>query len=111
MDRCKPVDLSSSQRPVFLPNERLLASQGTVGLYDGYVPTITFQNWPLVNSIEVPFFSKEKSALHQEGVGYLTSHRLIYVDAKDPRKNSVQLELASIKSIDTYVSHIASPFP
>lgn len=61
--------------------------------------------------MEVPFFSKEKSAQHQEGVGYLTSHRLIYVDAKDPRKNSVQLELASIKSIDTYVSHIAIPFP
>lgn len=37
MDRCKPVDLSSSHRPVFLPNERLLASQGHVGLYDGLV--------------------------------------------------------------------------
>ncbi|KAI9282459.1 EAP30/Vps36 family-domain-containing protein [Umbelopsis sp. AD052] len=85
MDRCKPVDLSSSQRPVFLPNERLLASQGPVGLYDG----------------------KEKSVQHQEGVGYLTSHRLIYVDSKDPRKNSVQLELASIKSIDTYAGFLS----
>ncbi|KAH8548261.1 EAP30/Vps36 family-domain-containing protein [Umbelopsis sp. PMI_123] len=85
MDRCKPVDLSSSHRPVFLPNERLLASQGPVGLYNG----------------------KEKSIEHQEGVGYLTSHRLIYVDSKDPRKNSVQLELALIKSIDTYAGFLS----
>lgn len=53
------------------------------------------------------FFSKQKSILHEEGVCYLTSHRLIYVDAKDPRRNSVQLDLALIKSVDTYVSSIA----
>ncbi|CAM0137254.1 Vacuolar protein-sorting-associated protein 36 [Umbelopsis sp. WA50703] len=85
MNRCKPVDLSSSHRPIFLPGERLLASQGQVGLYDG----------------------KDKSSLHQEGVCYITSHRLIYVDAKIPRINSVQLDLDTIKSIDAYAGFLS----
>lgn len=51
-------------------------------------------------------FSKDKSSMHPEGVCYITSHRLIYVDTKVPRVNSVQLDLDTIKSIDTYVSII-----
>ncbi|KAJ2957697.1 hypothetical protein NQZ79_g6651 [Umbelopsis isabellina] len=95
MNRCKPVDLSSSQRPILLPGERLLASQGQVGLYDGFV---------LCAIISI---DKEKSSLHQEGVCYITSHRLIYVDAKVPRVNSVQLDLDTIKSIDAYAGFLS----
>ncbi|KAG2176999.1 hypothetical protein INT43_007653 [Umbelopsis isabellina] len=95
MNRCKPVDLSSSQRPVLLPGERLLASQGQVGLYDGFVLCA-------LTSIH-----KDKSSLHQEGVCYITSHRLIYVDTKVPRVNSVQLDLDTIKSIDAYAGFLS----
>ena len=48
--------------------------------------------------------SKSKLDSYQDGVCYLTSHRIIYVDNVNPIENSIEFGLHVIKEIESYVS-------
>ncbi|CCO30155.1 Vacuolar protein-sorting-associated protein 36 AltName: Full=ESCRT-II complex subunit VPS36 [Rhizoctonia solani AG-1 IB] len=67
-------------------DEGLVASQDTVGLYDG----------------------KEKAPDHQNGTIHVTSHRLIYIDNLQPRKFSASCNLSRIKQTDVYAGFLKS---
>ncbi|GAA5804036.1 hypothetical protein HPULCUR_009522 [Helicostylum pulchrum] len=82
----QPTILSSSHRPEPQPTETLIVQQGHVGLYEG----------------------KNKLDQYQDGICYLTSHRLIYVDSTNPLENSIEMSLAFIKDIETYGGFLRS---
>ncbi|KDN44635.1 hypothetical protein RSAG8_05400, partial [Rhizoctonia solani AG-8 WAC10335] len=67
-------------------DEELVASQDSVGLYDG----------------------KEKTPHHQNGVIHITSHRLIYIDNIHPRRFSTSCNLSRIKQTDVYAGFLKS---
>lgn len=52
--------------------------------------------------------SKEKTVAFDNGRLYLTSHRLIYVDAANPRRNSRSLDLALVKQTEQWVGFMKS---
>ncbi|KAJ5096167.1 hypothetical protein NUU61_005523 [Penicillium alfredii] len=70
----KALDLTTALRPSLLPDEILLFVQDAVGLYEG----------------------KFKIPDYQNGHAYLTSHRVCYVAAEEPRKFSVGIDLKEI---------------
>ncbi|KAJ5731154.1 uncharacterized protein N7483_005662 [Penicillium malachiteum] len=70
----KSLDLTTALRPLLLPDETLLFVQDAVGLYEG----------------------KYKIPDYQNGHAYLTSHRVCYIAAEDPRKFSVAIDLKEI---------------
>ncbi|CAL5869437.1 uncharacterized protein PFLUO_LOCUS3666 [Penicillium psychrofluorescens] len=70
----KALDLTTALRPLLLPDETLLFVQDAVGLYEG----------------------KYKIPNYQNGHAYLTSHRVCYVAAEEPRKYSVGIDLKEI---------------
>ncbi|KAI9471977.1 MAG: EAP30/Vps36 family-domain-containing protein [Benjaminiella poitrasii] len=80
MEYFKPTQLSASRRPELIPNEFLLIQQAHIGLYEG----------------------KHKLDHYQDGVCYLTSHRLIYVDYTHPLEYSIELNLNIIKEFESY---------
>ncbi|CAG8665705.1 1234_t:CDS:2, partial [Acaulospora colombiana] len=80
MDRFTRADLTSSLQPVLAANETILATQDNVGLYDG----------------------NEKAADHSNGIVYLTSHRVFYVDLRQPTIHSIAVDLRLIKGRDFY---------
>ncbi|KAI8047360.1 EAP30/Vps36 family-domain-containing protein [Gilbertella persicaria] len=86
MEYFKETSLSSSRRPELLPDESILIQQGHVGLYKG----------------------KEKLNHYQDGICYLTSHRIIYVDNTHPLEYSVELSLSLIKDIENYSGFLRS---
>ncbi|KAG9125872.1 hypothetical protein FRC07_005812 [Ceratobasidium sp. 392] len=67
-------------------DEELVASQDGIGLYDG----------------------KEKSPDYQNGTVHITTHRLIYVDAANPRRYSTACNLSRIKQTDVYAGFLKS---
>ncbi|KAI9258091.1 EAP30/Vps36 family-domain-containing protein [Phascolomyces articulosus] len=82
------TDLSSSRRPVLQSNESLIIQQGNVGLYE----------------------RKSKIDDYQDGVCYLTSHRIIYVDSAQPAERAVELSLCNVKEAESYGGFLrASP--
>ncbi|KAF4458931.1 Vacuolar -sorting-associated 36 [Fusarium albosuccineum] len=82
----KHIDLTTALRPSYLPDEVLLFVQDNVGLYEG----------------------KFKLPNHQNGQVYLTSHRVCYVDKKEPRTNSVALDLKDVDRYEFYAGFIKS---
>lgn len=48
--------------------------------------------------------SKEKLDQYQDGVCYLTTHRIIYVDSTKATERAVELPLSMVKDIETFVS-------
>ncbi|KAG1169559.1 hypothetical protein G6F70_008223 [Rhizopus microsporus] len=86
MNYLQPTVLSSSKRPELKPNESLLIQQGHVGLYEG----------------------KIKLEHYQDGVCYLTSHRIIYVDDANPLEHSIEINLKHVKDIDVYGGFLRS---
>ncbi|KAI5463517.1 EAP30/Vps36 family-domain-containing protein [Mariannaea sp. PMI_226] len=84
----KSIDLTTALRPSYLPDEVLLFVQDNVGLYEG--------------------LRKFKLPDQQDGQVYLTSHRICYVDKKEPRKNSVALDLRDVDSYDFYAGFLKS---
>ncbi|KAJ5090536.1 hypothetical protein N7532_009220 [Penicillium argentinense] len=70
----KSLDLTTALRPLLLPDEALLFVQDAVGLYEG----------------------KYKIPNYQNGHAYLTSHRVCYVAADEPRKYCVAIDLKEI---------------
>jgi ESCRT-II complex subunit VPS36 len=79
----KSLDLTTALRPLLLPDEILLFVQDAVGLYEG----------------------KYKIQNYQNGHAYLTSHRVCYVAAEDPRKYSVAIDLKEIDRVESQVRH------
>jgi ESCRT-II complex subunit VPS36 len=48
---------------------------------------------------------KQKLDHYQDGVCYLTSHRVIYVDNTNPLEYSVEISLSIIKDVESYVKY------
>ncbi|RYP70873.1 hypothetical protein DL770_008186 [Monosporascus sp. CRB-9-2] len=82
----KQIDLTTALRPSYLPDEVLLFVQDNVGLYEG----------------------KYKLPNQQNGHVYLTSHRICYVDDKEPRKHSVGLDLKDVERYEFYAGFLKS---
>lgn len=78
--------LPSSLGSHLLPDEEILSLCPSVGLYFG--------------SVKVPDY--------QDGTVYLTSHRIIYIDATDPRNRSGYLRLAQVKVTEYYAGFFKS---
>ncbi|KAG1471858.1 hypothetical protein G6F56_001882 [Rhizopus delemar] len=86
MEYFQPTHLSSSKRPELKPNESLLIQQGKIGLYE----------W------------KNKLEHYQDGVCYLTSHRIIYVDDANPLEHSIEISLQDVKDVESYAGFLRS---
>ncbi|PWY64071.1 vacuolar protein sorting protein [Aspergillus heteromorphus CBS 117.55] len=82
----KPLDLTTALRPSLLPDETLLFVQDAVGLYEG----------------------KYKIPNYQNGHAYLTSHRVCYVAADEPRRYSVGIDLKDIDRADYQAGFLKS---
>lgn len=82
----KPFELTTALRPSYLPDEVLLFVRDNVGLYEG----------------------KSKLRDQQNGQVYLTSHRICYVDQKEPRKRSVALDLKDVDRHEFYAGFLKS---
>ncbi|RGP76252.1 hypothetical protein FSPOR_241 [Fusarium sporotrichioides] len=82
----KHIDLTTALRPSYLPDEVLLFVQDNVGLYEG----------------------KFKLPNQQNGQVYLTSHRVCYVDKKEPRTHSVALDLKDVERHEFYAGFLKS---
>ena len=52
---------------------------------------------------------KYKLPDYQHGHAYLTSHRICYVDTKEPRKFSVAIDLRNIDKVDYQVGGHPAP--
>ncbi|KAF2864372.1 vacuolar protein sorting protein-like protein [Piedraia hortae CBS 480.64] len=79
-------DLTTALRPHLLEDEALLCVQGGIGLYKG----------------------KSKLLDYQDGQVYLTSHRLCYVDNKQPRRFSISINLKDLERVDLYAGFLKS---
>ncbi|KAI1310439.1 EAP30/Vps36 family-domain-containing protein [Xylaria venustula] len=88
----KQIDLTTALRPSYLPDEVLLFVQDNVGLYEGCSRAR----------------SKYKLPNQQCGQVYLTSHRICYVDAQQPRKFSVALDLRDVERYEFYAGFLKS---
>jgi ESCRT-II complex subunit VPS36 len=51
---------------------------------------------------------KYKIPNYQNGHAYLTSHRVCYVAADDPRKYSIAIELKEVDRVEYQVWHLAT---
>ncbi|KAF1942129.1 Vps36-domain-containing protein [Clathrospora elynae] len=80
------LDLTTALRPSLLPEETLLFVQDAVGLYEG----------------------KFKIPQYQNGQSYLTSHRVCYVDHREPRKSSVAIFLKDVEKPEFYAGFLKS---
>ncbi|KAF9446258.1 hypothetical protein P691DRAFT_673987 [Macrolepiota fuliginosa MF-IS2] len=80
------VDGTIPIQALLYTDEQLLASQEGVGIYDGL----------------------QKSPSHQAGIIHTTSHRLFYVDNKDPEYASFTLDLAYVSQTEYYAGLFTS---
>ena len=80
------LELTTALRPLYLPGELLLFTQDNIGLYE----------------------DKYKLANYQNGQVYLTSHRICYVDNKEPRNNSIAIELKNVERFEFYGGFLKS---
>lgn len=87
----KSLDLTTALRPLLLPDETLLFVQDAVGLYEGWVAAL-----PLLACILIRAGRKYKIPNYQNGHAYLTSHRVCYIAAEEPRKFSVGIDLREV---------------
>lgn len=82
--RWEQIDVTSSRRPILRTTEEVQHVQSHVGLYSG----------------------KHKVPDLQDGVIYLTSHRVCYVDSTQPALKSYALELQHIARLDHIVGSL-----
>lgn len=75
------IDVTSSRLPVLQNKEEIIFVQSHIGLYSG----------------------KHKVSEYQDGVLYLTDHRICYVDSTKPTVKSIALELQYIHKIEHFV--------
>ncbi|KAF8645600.1 hypothetical protein AX16_007682 [Volvariella volvacea WC 439] len=74
------VDGTIPVQALLYSDEELLASQDSIGIYDGL----------------------QKSPHHQQGTVHATTHRLFYVDTPHPLNNSFALDLSRITKTEYY---------
>ncbi|KAG0350835.1 hypothetical protein BG005_009654 [Podila minutissima] len=86
MDRWDPIQLTSTFRPQLEPYETIQITQDQVGLYDGRLKAEDYPN----------------------GTVYLTSERLLYIDAKNPARKSIGLPLRLISGVHNYGGFMSS---
>ncbi|KAG0025810.1 hypothetical protein BGZ81_006822 [Podila clonocystis] len=86
MDRWDPIQLTSTFRPQLESYETIQITQDQVGLYDGRLKAEDYPN----------------------GTVYLTSERLLYIDAKNPARKSIGLPLRLISGIHSYGGFMSS---
>ncbi|KAF9962411.1 hypothetical protein BGZ72_006233 [Mortierella alpina] len=86
MDRWDPISLTTTFRPVLEPQETIQTTQDNVGLYDGRLKAEDYPN----------------------GTVYLTSYRILYIDARDPVRKSIGLPLRLIHGIQHYGGFMSS---
>ncbi|KAG0265176.1 hypothetical protein DFQ27_000772 [Actinomortierella ambigua] len=86
MDRWEPISLTSASRPILDSHEIMQTTQDQIGLYDG----------------------RQKAEDYPNGTVYLTSYRLLYIDAKDPKRKSIGLDLRYIKGMQHYGGFMSS---
>ncbi|KAF9970456.1 hypothetical protein BGZ73_006820 [Actinomortierella ambigua] len=86
MDRWEPISLTSASRPILDTHETMQTTQDQIGLYDG----------------------RQKAEDYPNGTVYLTSYRLLYIDAKDPKRKSIGLDLRYIKGMQHYGGFMSS---
>ncbi|OCH87834.1 hypothetical protein OBBRIDRAFT_795815 [Obba rivulosa] len=82
----KSVDGTIPVQALLYTDEDLLASQESVGIYDG----------------------PQKSAQHQAGSVYATTYRLFYIDTAHPRSRSFALDLSDVGRTDYYAGLLRS---
>ncbi|KAG0344884.1 hypothetical protein BG004_004116 [Podila humilis] len=82
MDRWDPIQLTSTFRPHLDEYETIQITQDQVGLYDGRLKAEDYNN----------------------GTVYLTTDRLLYIDAKNPARKSIGLPLRLISGIHSYLN-------
>ncbi|KAG8900824.1 hypothetical protein FRB99_005747 [Tulasnella sp. 403] len=82
----RKIDGSIPIKAQLYESEDLIASQDSVGLYDG----------------------KDKSLHHQNGTVHVTSHRLFYIDLRDPRGSSIAMNLSNVRQTDSYAGFLTS---
>ncbi|KZT00402.1 uncharacterized protein LAESUDRAFT_666244 [Laetiporus sulphureus 93-53] len=82
----RSVDGTIPVPALLYPDEESLASREGVGIYDG----------------------TEKSAPHQSGTIYVTTHRLFYIDAAHPETRSFELDLAHVQKTEYYAGLFTS---
>ncbi|KXN85937.1 Vacuolar protein-sorting-associated protein 36 [Leucoagaricus sp. SymC.cos] len=80
------VDGTIPVQALLYTDEQLLASQDGVGIYDGL----------------------QKSTPHQSGAIHTTSHRIFYIDNKDPEYISFAVNLAYVTQTDYYAGLFTS---
>ncbi|PVI06268.1 Vps36-domain-containing protein [Periconia macrospinosa] len=80
------IDLTTALRPTLLPEETLLFVQDAVGLYS----------------------AKLKLPEYQNGQAYLTSHRVCYVDQKEPRQKNLAINLRDVERHEFYARFLKS---
>ncbi|KAI8362953.1 EAP30/Vps36 family-domain-containing protein [Mortierella sp. GBAus27b] len=86
MDRWDPIQVTSTYRPQLEPQETIQATQDQVGLYEGRLKAEDYPN----------------------GTIYLTCYRILYIDAKDPVRKSIGLQLRLIHGIQHYGGFMSS---
>ncbi|KAI8968534.1 EAP30/Vps36 family-domain-containing protein [Mycotypha africana] len=86
MEYFNKTALSASKQPELLQDETILLRQGRIGLYEG----------------------KHKLEHFQDGICYLTTHRIIYVDKLDPMNYSAELSLSYVTHIESYSGFLRS---
>lgn len=79
-------ELTNGFRPVYQSDETELVVQNNVGIYEGKIKALAFQN----------------------GRIYLTSHRIFYIDARDPQASSLVLPLAAVEGVEFYSGFMRS---
>ncbi|KAH9837869.1 EAP30/Vps36 family-domain-containing protein [Rhodofomes roseus] len=82
----KGVDGTIPVQALLYEDEELLASQDGIGIYDG----------------------TDKSAPHQSGIAYATTHRLFYVDAMHPDARSFEMDLSHVARTEYYAGLFTS---
>ncbi|EPS99274.1 hypothetical protein FOMPIDRAFT_1050784 [Fomitopsis schrenkii] len=82
----KGVDGTIPVHALLYEDEELLASQENIGVYDG----------------------AEKSAPHQSGTAYATTHRLFYVDVTYPETRSFAMDLSHVARTEHYTGLFTS---
>ncbi|KAH9919620.1 EAP30/Vps36 family-domain-containing protein [Fomitopsis serialis] len=82
----KGVDGTIPVQALLYEDEELLATQEGIGIYDG----------------------TEKSAPHQSGTAFATTHRLFYIDASHPETRSFEMDLAHVARTEYYAGLFTS---
>ncbi|ORY04710.1 Vps36-domain-containing protein [Basidiobolus meristosporus CBS 931.73] len=89
MNQFEKLELNPSLRPKLLKDEVVNVLQSSVGLYEG----------------------KKRCLEYDDGVVYLTTHRILYVDNTDPQNKSLSLKLGLISDFKTSAGFWKSSSP